>query len=79
MTDVNFGWLIRSIHRWSSKYNGSDVNITHIPSIFNRRIQKPRELTWVTGVILADMLLDAKVYYYKQQAEKKNLLKRAPG
>ncbi|KEH17723.1 cytochrome b6-F complex subunit 4 [Medicago truncatula] len=36
MTEANFGWLIRSVHRWSA-----------------RGFKKPRELTWVTGVVLA--------------------------
>ncbi|KAJ1683730.1 hypothetical protein LUZ63_021048 [Rhynchospora breviuscula] len=36
MTEANFGWLIRSVHRWSAS-----------------GFQKPRELTWVTGVVLA--------------------------
>ncbi|KAJ1681129.1 hypothetical protein LUZ63_021286 [Rhynchospora breviuscula] len=36
MTEANFGWLIRSVHRWSAS-----------------GFKKPRELTWVTGVVLA--------------------------
>eukprot|EP00983_Pelagomonas_calceolata_P091536 1157558-Pelagomonas_calceolata.AAC.1 len=36
MTDVNFGWLIRSIHRWSAS-----------------GFKRPRELTWLSGVIMA--------------------------
>nr|YP_009340816.1 apocytochrome b6 of cytochrome b6/f complex [Palmophyllum crassum]BAW34763.1 apocytochrome b6 of cytochrome b6/f complex [Palmophyllum crassum] len=53
MTNVNFGWLIRSIHRWSA----SMMVLTMILHIFRVYLtggfKKPRELTWVTGVILA--------------------------
>jgi cytochrome b6 len=38
MTSVNFGWLIRSIHRWSASM---------------MVLMMVRELTWVTGVTLA--------------------------
>ena len=53
MTDVNFGWLIRSIHRWSA----SMMVLTMILHVFRVYLtggfKKPRELTWVTGVIMA--------------------------
>lgn len=53
MTDVNFGWLIRSIHRWSA----SMMVLTMILHVFRVYLtggfKKPRELTWVTGVLLA--------------------------
>ena len=53
MTDVNFGWLIRSIHRWSA----SMMVLTTILHVFRVYLtggfKKPRELTWVTGVLLA--------------------------
>jgi cytochrome b6 len=52
MTSVNFGWLIRSIHRWSASMMVM-LMVLHIPRLLNRWILKPRELTWVTGVILA--------------------------
>ncbi|KAJ7533383.1 hypothetical protein O6H91_13G046100 [Diphasiastrum complanatum] len=47
MTEVNFGWLIRSVHRWSA-----------------RGFKKPRELTWVTGVILAVLTVSLGVTGY---------------
>ena len=53
MTDVNFGWLIRSIHRWSA----SMMVLTMILHVFRVYLtggfKKPRELTWVTGVLMA--------------------------
>ena len=39
MTQVNFGWLIRSIPL-VSKYDGFNDDFTRIPSLLNRWIQK---------------------------------------
>jgi len=53
MTDVNFGWLIRSVHRWSASLMVL-MMILHICRVYlTGGFKKPRELTWVTGVILA--------------------------
>jgi cytochrome b6 len=53
MTDVNFGWLIRSIHRWSASMMVL-MMILHVFRVYlTGGFKKPRELTWVTGVILA--------------------------
>jgi quinol-cytochrome oxidoreductase complex cytochrome b subunit len=38
MTSVNFGWLIRSIHRWSASMMVLNDGITCFPSLFNRWI-----------------------------------------
>ena len=53
MTDVNFGWLIRSVHRWSASMMVL-MMILHVFRVYlTGGFKKPRELTWVTGVILA--------------------------
>ena len=53
MTDVNFGWLIRSIHRWSASMMVL-MMILHVCRVYlTGGFKKPRELTWVTGVILS--------------------------
>jgi len=53
MTEVNFGWLIRSVHRWSASMMVL-MMILHIFRVYlTGGFKKPRELTWVTGVILA--------------------------
>ena len=52
MTKVQFGWLIRSIHSWSANFIVL-VAFLHMFSVFFQRAYgKPRELTWVTGMIL---------------------------
>lgn len=53
MTDVNFGWLIRSIHRLSASMMVL-MMILHVFRVYlTGGFKKPRELTWVTGVVLA--------------------------
>ena len=53
MTEVNFGWLIRSIHRWSASMMVL-MMILHVCRVYlTGGFKKPRELTWVTGVTLS--------------------------
>lgn len=50
--DVSFGWLVRNMHRWGSTLLVATL-LTHIISVFyNRAYQKPRELNWLSGLIL---------------------------
>ncbi len=53
MTDVNFGWLIRSIHRWSASMMVLMMILHTFRVYLTGGFKKPRELTWITGVILA--------------------------
>ncbi len=51
-SQVEFGWLIRSIHAWSANLM-IFAAFVHMFSVFlTRAFRKPRELTWITGVIL---------------------------
>jgi cytochrome b6 len=53
MTEVNYGWLFRSLHRWSASMMVL-MMILHIFRVYlTGGFKKPRELTWVTGVTLA--------------------------
>jgi cytochrome b6 len=53
MNEVNFGWLIRSVHRWSASMMVL-MMILHVFRVYlTGGFKKPRELTWVTGVVLA--------------------------
>jgi len=50
---VNVGWFIRSFHRWSSSIMLL-VLILHIGRVYlTGGFKQPRELIWITGVILA--------------------------
>ena len=64
MTDVNFGWLIRSIHRWSASMMVL-MMILHVFRVYlTGGFKKPRELTWVTGVILGVLTVSFGVTGY---------------
>ena len=52
MTEVRFGWLIRSIHSWSANLMVAAAFIHLFSVFFLKAYRKPRELTWVSGTIL---------------------------
>ncbi len=57
MTQVQFGWLIRSIHSWSANLMVLAL-FAHMFSVyFTRAYRKPRELSWVTGFLLMAIAL----------------------
>jgi len=61
---VNVGWFIRSVHRWSSGVMVL-VLIIHVSRVYlTGGFKKPRELIWVTGVILAVSTLSFGVTGY---------------
>ena len=51
MTQVQFGWLIRSIHSWSANLMIFTAFAHMFSVLFLKAYRKPRELTWVSGVI----------------------------
>jgi cytochrome b6 len=52
LTEVKFGWLIRSIHSWSANLMILTLFIHMFSVYFMRSYNRPREVTWVSGVIL---------------------------
>ncbi len=52
MTEVRFGWLIRSIHSWSANLMVLAAFIHLFSVFFMRSYRRPRELTWISGVFL---------------------------
>lgn len=57
MNEVNFGWLIRSIHAWGANLMVLFC-IFHLLRVFFQGVYKaPRELTWGAGVILLAVTL----------------------
>jgi cytochrome b6 len=52
MTEIPLGWIIRSVHSWSASFMIVFVFI-HLLSIWiTKSYRRPRELTWMSGVIL---------------------------
>src|SRR6476659_7853709 len=57
VTQVPFGWLIRNIHSWSANLLIA-VAFAHFFSVFFlKSYRKPRELTWVSGMLLLFLML----------------------
>jgi quinol-cytochrome oxidoreductase complex cytochrome b subunit len=52
VTEVQFGWLIRSIHSWSANLMIATLFIHLFSVFFLRAYYQPREMTWVSGVVL---------------------------
>ncbi len=52
MSKVEFGWLIRSIHTWSANLFILAIFIHMFSVYFEKAYRKPREITWVTGVLM---------------------------
>ena len=52
ITEVKFGWLIRSIHSWSANLMIATLFIHMFSVFFLRGYYPPREITWVSGVVL---------------------------
>ncbi|MGH9579347.1 MAG: cytochrome b [Terriglobales bacterium] len=57
MTQVQFGWLIRSIHAWAANLMVFTAFLHMFSVLFLRAYRKPRELTWVSGMILLFLTL----------------------
>lgn len=52
ITEVQFGWLIRSVHSWSANLLIAALFIHMFSVYFMSAYRSPREITWVTGALL---------------------------
>jgi len=52
ITEVKFGWLIRSVHSWSANLMIATLFIHMFSVFFLRAYYPPREITWVSGAVL---------------------------
>ena len=52
MSQVKFGWLIRSVHSWSANILIGAIFIHMFSTFFLKAYRPPREWTWVTGFFL---------------------------
>ncbi len=52
MSKVQFGWLIRSIHSWAANLFILAAMVHMFSVYFERAYRKPRELTWLTGMLM---------------------------
>jgi quinol-cytochrome oxidoreductase complex cytochrome b subunit len=57
MSDVSFGWLIRSVHHWAANLMILFVVFHLLRVFFQAAFKYPRELTWVVGVGLLGLTM----------------------
>jgi cytochrome b6 len=57
MTEVDFGWLIRSLHVWSANLLIGVLFLHILTTYMMRAYRGPREFTWITGVLLLFLFL----------------------
>ena len=56
LMNVNLGWFIKSIHRWSSAVMVLFL-VLHLSGVYlTGALGKPRELIWITGIMVASSL-----------------------
>ncbi len=52
MSKVSFGWLIRTVHSWSANLFVLSAMIHMFSVFFERAYRYPREMTWLTGMLM---------------------------
>ncbi|HXG52644.1 MAG TPA: cytochrome bc complex cytochrome b subunit [candidate division Zixibacteria bacterium] len=57
MTEVEFGWLVRSIHAWSANLMVFSMFIHLFSTLLLRAYRAPREITWLSGSGLLGLTL----------------------
>jgi cytochrome b6 len=57
MTDVPYGWLFRSLHARGADLLVAVLAAHVLTTFFMRAYRPPRELTWVTGFVVASLVL----------------------
>jgi len=57
VTAVPFGWLVRSIHAWSANLMVFFAVLHMVSVYFLKAYRAPRELTWMSGVLLLFLIL----------------------
>ena len=57
MTEVEFGWLIRSVHSWSANLLVGILFLHVLTTYMMRAYRRPREMTWITGILLLGLFM----------------------
>jgi len=57
MAEVEFGWLIRSIHAWSANLMIFTLFVHLFSVLLMKAYRPPREITWVSGVVLMGLAM----------------------
>ena len=57
MNEVPAGQLVRSVHAWGADFFIAVVVLHFLVKLFTRAYRKPREMTWLSGILLLFMSL----------------------
>lgn len=57
MTEVEFGWLMRSAHSWSANLLIGVLFLHVLTTYMMRAYRGPREVTWITGILLLGVFM----------------------
>ena len=57
MTEVKFGWLIRSVHSWGANLLIGVLFLHVLTTYMMRAYRRPREFTWITGILLLGLFM----------------------
>ena len=57
MQDLNFGYMLRSIHRWSAQVMTAAVFLHMLRVYFTGAYKEPRELNWIIGIVLISLTM----------------------
>ncbi|ADQ67935.1 cytochrome bc complex cytochrome b subunit [Halogeometricum borinquense] len=57
MTDLQFGFMLRSIHRWAAQVMVAAVFLHMLRVYFTGAYKEPRELNWLLGIILISLTM----------------------
>jgi cytochrome b6 len=55
--EVPFGWLIRSLHEWAANLTIGSLFVHMFSTFLMKAYRKPREVMWITGVLLLFLVL----------------------
>ena len=51
-TEINYGWFLRSVHKWAATLMIASVILHQMRVYFTAAYRKPRELNWMIGICL---------------------------
>ena len=57
MTDLNMGFFLRSLHRWSAQVMVAAVFLHMLRVYFTGAYKEPRELNWIIGIVLISLTM----------------------
>jgi quinol-cytochrome oxidoreductase complex cytochrome b subunit len=57
VAEVPFGWLVRSVHSWAANLLIGAAAIHMFSVFFLKAYRKPRELTWLSGMVLLGIFM----------------------